>query len=361
MIRNSDIPFIPVLLTLLGAPRSTGAQQTVRIATEVSCQECSIRLTKLTTLGKLEDPLSLSTSSRVVAGNQRYFVAPLYNIGEVGVFASDGKYLQTFGRRGSGPGELQYVEVVTIQNDTVAVFSDNKTVRIENGSFRRMSETVLPATARDAVLLSAGRMVLHAEIGTAKSFGEPLHLVDSRGEVVRSFGNDARVVRYGDIAQTTRLLASAPSERIWSSRINEYRVELWDTLGAQLATYTREVAWFERWDRRPPGSPFTARPPTAIVGLQEHDSRLWVLMLVADSKWEPSPMPFERPRPGPTEWAKLFDMIVEVIDLRQVKVVTHMRLDQPLSGFAGPGLVFRLREGQDGLLSADVFSAQIAR
>jgi hypothetical protein len=115
-----------------------------------------------------------------------------------------------------------------------------------------------------------------------------------------------------------------------------------------LATWTREAPWFRAWAGRccivhPDELPQSMMRDIHI----DERGRLWTLITVPDPRWRD--VVVEDPVHGYryTDGDAFYDTIIEVIDLREGRVIGSARHDRFMSaGFAGDGLTssFRLDE-----------------
>lgn len=108
-----------VMLILAGASSTVRGQAVQRIDATLppSCADCTMVLTKITTLGNIEadgDPGTATISSGLAYDSKgRWFVTSLPG-DKVIVYDRGGSLLQTIGRKGQGPGEFDRAMKIAI-------------------------------------------------------------------------------------------------------------------------------------------------------------------------------------------------------------------------------------------------------
>jgi len=130
-------------------------------------------------------------------------------------------------------------------------------------------------------------------------------------------------------------------------------LEEWDSSGRLLRTITREVEWFEPWFEPPAANAREQAPPPSPIGVyQDGEGLLWTLVHVADANWRPLP-PGDVTEGGLTvttmqQRNRLHDTMVEVIDPESGRLLSSLRLDAYVRGFAGRGIVYSYVEDELG-------------
>lgn len=342
---------VGLLVPCVVSARTAPGQERVAIPDEVSCARCRVELQRLTTVGDSAGPGMLAQQGTVVVDSRgRVFAFTNFDPSRIQVFDRSGRHLTTIGRPGSGPGEFRGVVTAAIgPGDTlIALDFENSRLAVFDPELRFQRHVPLPGISFQFVP-AAGNLVLAGELRTRDPTADPLQLVDSVGRVLRRFGGGAGSVNAG-FYNAWRQIGPGARGMVWSARVNEYRLELYDTSGEWRMSLVRRPSWFEPWITR--GNPNQQRPLALIRGVRQVGERLWVLVHVPDARWEPRP-PTQCGGPGmlctaDADWERIYDTVVEIIDLPTRRVVASTRVPQRLLGFAGDGVVASYEEDADG-------------
>jgi hypothetical protein len=265
-----------------------------------------------------------------------------------------GGYLGRLGRVGRGPGEYIFPTVFQVVGDRSLFVLDRNQYRYSllsasgRGSFRWLSGGPLPGKAYDAVVFGSGsRFVVNAALGEAKAAGLPLHLFDSTGTLLRSFGADTARLDPRDDEQIIRVLATSGDTAVWSAPHRYvYRFDLFSTDGRRLRSLVPKASWYPRWRRedfRPttPDSP----PLPFLMSLREGPGQLlWCAVAVADRNWHRGLGParggeLARAWYPVDDWSRVYDTMVEVFDSRTGRLVASQRIDQFVAALPTDGRV----------------------
>jgi hypothetical protein len=364
------------VIATLAAPTSAAAAQaaapTIRVSSDIACPSCRLQRTVTTTLRAPRDSSfyvhGASTLSRDSRGHM--YVTPLDNLGTLGAFDSAGRFTRVMGRKGNGPGEFRMAQWTRFASgDTLVVLDmmqNRLTVLSPLGV--HVTDVKLPSFTLDFAVLPNGRYVINSTIGTAAAIGNRLHIVNSLGTVMASFGDNGRAVRPGSTRDVARRMAVGP-RTLFSIPFNEYRIDEWSFEGSRIRAIERDAAWFERYDDVPPGR-FIERPPEPLVrGLQvDSQGLIYVFVGVPDPNWRraatsagsrgraatgdtsggarsASPTPTNL---TPSDLERFYDTIVEVIDPLQGQLLVSARYDEILLPTTTAGWAYRYRD--DGLV-----------
>lgn len=270
------------------------AQQEFSVPPEPTCAACSLTFTRIATLGgDTEAEGFIANTSAVVRDSEGIlYVAPTYTPGVINKYTPAGIPADLLGRSGSGPGEHRAITELAIgPGDSLYAF-DHRNARFSiwapDGEFRRVGR--LPGYPYEAIVLPDGRIVLQAWMRTPKHAGFPIHLLNTDGRILRSFGSDTGGFRNDDPLAGFRALALTGNGSIWSGRHNRYELELWSLDGELQKRYMRDVPWF------PPRTGL-GQPPQPTLRALEYDENgmLWVLINVPDPEWDGEFGPDARP------------------------------------------------------------------
>ncbi len=353
-------PLITIALVLAGSiTTASPAQQPrhVELPAEPSCHGCTIELVKVARLGQPEDSILLdATSGSVGVTTQGEFLVPAAGNVRVAVYDRNGRFVRTFGRRGPGPGEFQFLHrIQVLPGDTVLVSDARNKVQLFGPNFEYVRSINVPD--------------LGSVSGTTMPNGEVV--TQRRADmlvVIRPDGSVSDSIPVIPVPQAKKcgacnsrwLAASSTHGRLWSTVSNRYQIQQIDREGTVHQTLTRSPAWFTPWDSVP--EPRSARDPVeplpSLYAIREDaNGLLWSLASVVDPKWR------EAPRGGPVTVAHFngdIDSMISVIDPRTGTVLAERRIPEGI-GFAGRDLVFIMTQDQDGFVSIDIFRLALKR
>jgi len=279
-----------------------------------------------------------------------FYAATMSRQGRLIHFRGDGAVAGAFGRGGRGPGEFQSVYPVEFSNGRLFAF-DGATRRLTvlTPDLRVERMIPLPGPPGKAAVLAGDSILLTAEINTAELIGLPLHLVDTAGRLVRSFGAVAPAHRPDQPYRATRRVAPAGAGGVWSAHFTRYQIERWSTAGALLEQFTIPAPWFTAWD-----TPIDGVSQPTVVDIQEDgEGLLWVLIRVPRDGAPP-------PGRGVDEAAR-FDTVIEVIDPRAARVVASRRVNAVLREFACERTTYQYEVDPDGFTFVAVLNLALRR
>lgn len=342
-------------------PAATGpeAQTSARIPSDLACPRCTIRVDTLTPLGPDDD--RLSSRPYVVRRDTRgrYFVVtPEISPSVPLVFNALGRYVREVGRAGAGPSEFRDAIALDITPaDTLYVFDrGNARLTVLDPDLREVRSAPIPPSTNAAIALATGTVILNAAVGDRERIGHPFHRLDALGSYSGFFGADPDgQIRPGDIAGAVRWLTPEHGNQFWSlSFARSYTMELWDADGMLRKRFTRHADWFAEYDRAAnlaPGNP----PQSQGMGVwfDQRSGLLWTIVHVADPRWREGTGPLRRAEGGVEYFPvldrqRVYDAIVEVIDVDAGRVLARQRFDRTVDIPIGDGLFAGARETPDG-------------
>jgi hypothetical protein len=169
----------------------------------------------------------------------------------------------------------------------------------------------------------------------------PLHLLDSSGKVVRSYGTANPNNDPATFWDRVKRMGPGTGSAVWTAGFYTYHMELWDTAGRKLKSLTRDSKWFK--PHNPEEDPFyRIRPEPQTIGIQQAGNELWVVSVVAASDWSPIEDTTEIYKAGLTEELKsrFYDSIIEVFDINNGTLLASQRFDQTLGRFVGDRMTY---------------------
>ena len=183
----------------------------------------------------------------------------------------------------------------------------------------------------------------------------PLHIVDGKGVLVRSFG---AAIGGQELAASrapgARRFAEPLGKRVWTVGVDRLVLEHWSFDGKRLAHIDRQAPWWP--PRRPPpppdATPGTVRQPPQVRALsQDTTGFLWTLTLVSDRNWRPYTLPLNERGSAYVPDSlrhKIIDSVLEVIDPVRRVVVATQTFDTLFMGFIARDLLVSYTEDAAG-------------
>lgn len=353
-------PVVFLAAGLVSASVAT-AQERVTIDATPSCEGCTLRLTKVATLGAPSGLGELGVQPTInAAGDGRFYVWDTIEPGKILVYDSTGRYVRAFGREGQGPGEYtRPLHVISRGPDTLQVVDVvQRRATTLTADYQVMAVQTLPLSFPRYIELGGGHLVVNGLVQSRSAFGLSLHVLDRSFNVLHSFGPDPTVIP-GQRYRQVRALAAAGDSQFWAAPSNRFAVELWDTDGNFRLELLREAPWFQEWTE-PSNIPRLARPKPQLVGIhQDADRHLWVLIQLADANYRPGSQAADERILEYPEVAQYYDTIIEVWDISRRRVILSQRVDLHLHPFIGRGLVFSARQEADGIPYYDIWRLEL--
>jgi hypothetical protein len=271
---------LSTIIALAASSTATAGQSHV-VPEAVSCARCSIDVRALVSMGTVEGPGSLPGRpwDLLVDGKGRYWVALTDHFPMI--FDANGKFIQQFGKKGSGPGEFRFIGLkAALPGDSMLVNDLNRLVVV-------------------APDLSIARTIrTNLDVGQIKSLDWPLNNVVfaySRGGAERA-STLQQLDLSGPEAQLTRVLLSQPFGRtaaeyassfrkigttkpqyFWAAHVNRYRLVRYDAVGAARDSLERKPAWFPGGAGLGMGNLTRPAAPQFTDMWEDAQGRLWTL------------------------------------------------------------------------------------
>ena len=351
---------LPAVL-LLCTPAMSATQQVVPISSEPP--PCEVVLEEALSLGAMDDPGTIgfpSTITRVESGD--FVLATPENGAEMLVYDSQGRYRESFGRSGEGPGEFLepgFGMLRPLPGGGVLVL-DRFNFRITHlsASWEYVSSTHVGARFVTNVMpLASGAGYVLASWGSTEESerAEITQVIDLDGNLLEMIA----VVPTDDAMRSHFFspLATDGEGRVWRALPTEYAVEAWDPADpGAVVRLEGQPGWFTPGPP-PEGYPLEAPASSVINGLRHEGGLLWIATMVADDEWREAvtdPVPFV-----PLDLRKMMDGVVEVIDVRTGRLVARTVNDEVLWWTGDKSLLYTIRE--DGLIPrAVLFTPSLA-
>ncbi len=285
-------------------------------------------------------------------------LASLENGAEMLVYDSQGRYRESFGRSGDGPGE--FVEpgfgvLRPLPGGGVLVldrFSRRITRLSATGEFVSLTDLGGGYVTNLIPLASGAAYVLAGWGHTEESErAEITQVIDLDGNMVEMIA----IVPTDDAMRSFFFspLATDEEGRVWRALPTEYAVEAWDPLDPNVVVRLEgRPAWFTPGPP-PEGYPLEAPAPSVINGLRYESGLLWIATMVADDQWRDAVA--DRVPLVPLDPRKMVDGVVEVIDVDTGRLVARTVHDEMLWWTGDKSLLYTIRD--DGLVPRAVLFA----
>jgi hypothetical protein len=337
------------------------AQPHIVLSGPATCTECRIELERVVAFGDAQGPGMLQEQATVATDRRgRFYVSSNYDPTIV-VFDRRGRFLANVGRKGIGPGEINYRPTILFgARDTLyAMDLDSRRLTVFSPEYKFVRTATVAHGATYVVSTPDGGFLLAGRARSREGIDYPLHVVDSKGAGIRSFGSTTGELDLYSPTESERRLAVPRGGIVWTSRLDAYVLEQRSLDGKRLAHLTRQVPWFppglrisQVQNRNNPGQ-FKERPVPRIRAISEDSAGLvWTVSVVADRDFKPRTLPTAPSGHGwyipDSLWHKLHDSVLEVIDPSRGQVLASRTFDTAFLEFIAPNLLVSFEEDGDG-------------
>jgi hypothetical protein len=299
--------------------------------------------------------------------NGEWVVTDQDNPSEVKFYSQDGAWIRTLGRQGAGPGEFgQAWSIQVTEEDGLRIF-DAGLGRIAGfgPDLKPTGTTPVRVSATSLAFLPSGQAIVGARLHGPSQVGLPLHLLDSLGSVVRSFGADPPIREWGNPSKVRRTLAPSRAGGVWSGERTRYAIEHWTAAGERTHGFFAEVPWFrphEGFGRRDSSN---TPNPTIYAIHEDADGMLWLAIRVPAEDWRDAYRagrdPYGRETSVVDDENALYDTVVEVIDPARGRVVATGRHPLAAWGFTRCGRLIFHRYLPDMTSRVEIWETGIRR
>jgi len=343
----------PFLLFLAGSCVDGGGELgSVRPLIESSsCPECTIELVEVARLGQPGDSVSLARdiahrscmAAELASGE--WVAGGLVGGGGPAVYDATGRLARRIGRAGEGPGEYgRNVRVVSAPGALYVVDNSNlRATELALPGLREARSFRLGRRVQAVALLERGEMLLHGRAsGSPGSNERRFALVNLATHDERNFGEPSEEL--ADLDQW--IVSPGRGGGFWAASGWTYELHRWTDADSVAFTLVRgDVPWFPA-DNEYSDAMYELEPPPSwfVHAWEAADSLLWTYSQVPDANWNA-----ELSAPSsPAEDEEVFDMVIEVIDLRSAAVIAHMRFHTILGSVCGSPLMYAADETELG-------------
>ncbi len=329
----------------------------VEIRSDILCRTC--RFVRDTVV-ILESDYAIIPQSVAIVGND-VFVIPFAGA-DVSVRRFDlatGRYRGVVFRSGGGPGEVrspgylgrmpgESLFVYDMGQQRFGIYGPRSYsyVRGATVSVSRTNAAIHHPITRETWIA--------APVGSADQVGYPIHLFASDGRWVRSVGPSQPLLRRDGYMAFAKHLTIDSGGGVWAvTRYGTLAIEQYDRSGTLVRRLSYAPEWSPPLERllpqRPGEPPFPERTPFAV----QDGNRIWIATLVPARDWRRGLTTIDDPTHGAgapvvDDVAKIFDSIVEVIDVERLAVEVRVRLDEAVMTLLPGGLAVLYRQTADG-------------
>ena len=338
------------LVAILVVTAPVRAQEVVPISTDHP--QCTVILEEVLSLGEIDDPGTIGLPTWITRlGSGDFVLATPDNGAEMMVYDAEGRFRESFGRSGEGPGEFVDPGMGRLRPspDGGVMILDPMTRRITSLSATRellgatqigdmMGMNFLPAASGSGFIVGGWG-------GSADGTpGGVTRMIDAEGVTLAE--TDA-VPRERWLQQFFYFPMTTDAEgRVWRARPTEYVVEAWDPEdSAALIRLEGSPDWFTPGPPQP-GYPLEAPGPSVIQGLEYDEGLLWIATSVADSEW--AQLSGWSVDDGALDGNKIMDTVIEVVDPATGALVARAVHDEFLLRTGDGAFLYGLR--RDGLV-----------
>jgi hypothetical protein len=342
-------------LLFVNAPNAAGQTAALRVAAEVECGRCELRLgTPLHLRGEHELGSLSATAQGVLRAPDGGFVV-LFNEVATGLarFGPDGRQLASpLGRAGEGPGEFRFITRIERTGPRVHAY-DARLARLTTFDLAsgELVGTVRLPNHFSVLPLGDSLFVLSGDTRTPEGAGLPLHVYSRAGERVRSFGTDRPLPATASSWLVSRRLAPAGAGEFWAARANEFRIERWNARGELRRVLTAERSAFQPWQEV--RNRTRDEPPRANLTDIATDAQglLWVLYHVPNPDWRRA-LSADNTSHGVPELIpgrRYLDAVLEIIDPVNGRLLARHELSSQGWKLVEAGLLYRSWEDENYL------------
>jgi hypothetical protein len=201
----------------------------------------------------------------------------------------------------------------------------------------------LPGPTGRFALLSLGDFLIHRKpSGLPDERASLFYLMSPTGEELHRFGEPGREIVELDLW----IVSPVKSGGFWTASMWEYEATYWAEVDSSRLTLRRIVEWFPSGGKFDPNMYIETPPPPQLHHVWEDDAqRLWIYAVVPDADWKPDAEGFQwNPR-----WIdRTFDTMIEVIDLRDGKLIAESRHERWLGPVCNSNLMYEVIETDMG-------------
>lgn len=345
---------LPSVLLAIGGLASASHFVQARQASS-GCAPCKIRMERIATISETTAPGMLGSVHAVAVDDRdRILVTSRHATSQVDVFDFSGRFVQSVGRSGEGPGEFRDINLIVPVRERIHVF-DQGNVRWTtlDSELDIVGQNALPHRPLAAAFWKDS-LILNAAESSQERTGYTLHVLSREARMTRSFAYDSSATRHDIPYAGERELTVCPgSGALYVAEKRQYRITRYSVRDAPVRI-SRNVSWFRPHFRAPRFQPDDGAPPPVLLAIRcDVDGLLWVIINVADENWRTSLRPAPPGPHGPGRYTaadkdRYFDSVIEVLDPETGRIVAAGRTDYYIGYFPADDIVASYRESENG-------------
>jgi hypothetical protein len=207
--------------------------------------------------------------------------------------------------------------------------------------------------------LKEGSYLVAEQVPKPDLVGQPIHVFDQNGRILRSFGSRERSAYRADQPRLATRLVASDDVSLWAVAPGRYVLERWNPGTGELMTSTTvQSGWFKetassRQDER-------VRPDPIIEALWVTEGLAWVLIRDADLDWKPPVKANVERVISATEYEDTYDWVLEAVDTQSGRVIASRRFRSGLWARPPDGLIAS-RVDDAGSMRVDLWRAGLQR
>jgi hypothetical protein len=343
-------------VTAIVTPLSIGAQRAITISSVATPSPLQVRVTRRVILSDAKSPTKDGNIwVAAIDSRHRYYVRTYFEDRFL-VFDSTGKFIRSVGRRGRGPGEYfsSMDRLFVAKGDTILVNESRTNLTTLSPQYQYVRRA--HAQMDEPIHLRSGGFAYIARGPSHEETNWPhrLAFADGEGTVKGTYDIGPVLPKQGPF-NGGRLapIVESPQGTVWCGMSGEYLIDEWDAAGKQRTVLTRKLD----------GPLFRdlAAIPSNKPGINDmrfdREGRLWVIVAMRNGKSHRENVRTER---GMQEMdLPDYDWIIEVIDVRNGKLLASTRVPSQHLRFVDEKKVWHSIEMEDGSNGLEVLDVSL--
>lgn len=357
-MQRQTVPIVAFLALATCISADALASQTL-IGDESACKNCVLDWTPEFNIGSFIGPGQVISRPRSVTldGLGRFWI--LYtDAAPPAVFSPTGHFISDVGRLGAGPGEFRSPSyVLPVPGDSTVVFDsqlERATVFDQDLNAKRTIDLAV-TSIRHAVVDRWPVIVANGPIRTSDGFGHLFHRIDlsgHSGRAVQSYGGDDNATPPRMEFGMARPFDQA-GDGFWVAAADEYRLTKYDNDFRKRTDLLRRPDWFpgKVLNR---GGPLAEPPKPGLAAVRvDNTARVWVFGLAPRPDFADAyanvPKGARTVAARDVDFGKLWDSVVEVIDVSSGQVIAKRRLGYLIVSVLDDGRLVVYQETRAGV------------
>jgi hypothetical protein len=375
---TARVIFVVLGMVALTMGRAAGAQSSIRttaINGRPTCANCRVVLEKVATLETPDNVDPILVDVEIARSSKGMYVASAMNHFQLLVFDATGKFVRTIGRKGQGPGEFAFVQMIRFgPGDSLRVFERSR-VHVFTPDFRFVRTFAKTASVIGAIVQSDGSTLVHVDQRRGVK-SPPVHVMNSAGTLTRSFGTpiDSALMERCRPCRTDVFELQQAGGVVGVGPNNRYAFEIWTQTGTLKGSYAITSPWFKDWDENAPSwlKGEGPRPSSMTQAAVDENGRVWAKLVRSPPDWKvsthvPSRAGVRMGESGVSassqarlaeymaELLRMQQSVIEIIDLKQGAVHSSTVFNGDPVMFLTYPYAMRKREDADGETHIDIF------